>query len=117
MPKIANPVLYQKAKEIADARYKKPSAFKSGFLVKTYKELGGTYIPDNKPKKLKQWFKEEWKDVAGLDYPVFRPTKRVNKTTPLTVDEIDRQNLIIQSLLKQVIKGEKNLPPFQPNLG
>ena len=40
---VINPELYQKAKQIADEKYSKPSAYKSGFIVKTYKDLGGTY--------------------------------------------------------------------------
>jgi len=40
--------LYDKAKAIADKTYKKPSAYKSGFIVKTYKDLGGTYSGDKK---------------------------------------------------------------------
>lgn len=40
---INHPILYKKAKKIADDVYKKPSAYKSGFIVKKYKELGGTY--------------------------------------------------------------------------
>jgi hypothetical protein len=43
---------------------------------------------------------------------VYRPTKRVNKNTPLTIDEIDPANLKEQIALKQLIKGKKNLPPF-----
>ena len=112
MPTIDNPELYKKAKEIADKKYKKSSAFKSGFIVKTYKDLGGTYTDDKKPKNLKRWFKEDWKDVAGLDYPVFRPTKRISVNTPLLPHEIDFNNLVNQSLLKQEIKGHRNLPPF-----
>jgi hypothetical protein len=42
MSLIDNPELYKKAKQIAVEKYNKPSAFKSGFIVKTYKELGGT---------------------------------------------------------------------------
>ena len=114
MPIIDNQPLYDKVKKEADEIYKKPSAFKSGWIVKRYKELGGTYSDDNKPKNLKRWFKEEWKDVANLAYPVFRPTKRVNKNTPLTPKEIDAENLVRQSILKQKLKGDKNLPPFLP---
>lgn len=112
MPIIANLKLYEKAKQIADKTYAKPSAYKSGFIVKKYKELGGTYIDDKKPKNLKRWYKEQWLDVGGLAYPVYRPTKRVSKDTPLTVSEIDPENLRKQSQLKQKIKGSKNLPPF-----
>jgi hypothetical protein len=114
MPIIDNQVLYDKVKLEADEKYKKPSAYKSGWIVKRYKDLGGTYTNDNKTKNLKRWFKEDWKDVAGLDYPVFRPTKKISSKTPLTPSEIKPSNLIKQSLIKQVIKGEKNLSPFEP---
>lgn len=108
---IDNTKLYELARKIADETYKKPSAYKSGFIVKKYKELGGTYTDNKKPKKLKNWFKEEWKDIGHKNYPVYRPTKRINKNTPLTIDEIDKNNLIKQIKLKQKIKG-KTLPPF-----
>jgi len=114
MPKVLDPVIYNHAKEIADEKYSKPSAYKSGFIVKLYKELGGRYEDDNKPKKLKQWFKEGWEDVGNKEYTVYRPTVRVNKSTPLTVQEIDKKNLKEQIKRKQIIKGNKNLPPFKP---
>lgn len=40
---VKNPSLYKKAKAIADKTYKRNSAYKNMFLVKTYKDLGGTY--------------------------------------------------------------------------
>jgi hypothetical protein len=112
MPIIVNQHLYDQVKAYADTVFKKPSAYKSGFIVKTYKDLGGTYKDDDKPKKLKQWFHERWSDVGHEAYPVYRPTRRVNKNTPLTSPEIDPKNLKEQIKLKQVIKGDKNLPPF-----
>jgi len=104
--------LYNKVKLMANEIYKKPSAYKSGYIVKKYKELGGIYINDNKPKKLKQWFHEKWVDVGDKKYPVYRPTIKINKTTPLLVNEIDKDNLIKQINIKQKIKGTKNLKPF-----
>ena len=103
MPIIDNQDLYDKVKAYADAIYEKPSAYKSGFIVKKYKELGGTYTDDNKPKKLKRWYKEEWADIGNKEYPVYRPTKRVSNDTPLTADEIDSKNLKEQIKLKQKI--------------
>lgn len=117
MPIIDNPELYSKAKKIADEKYSKPSAYKSGFIVKKYKELGGTYTDDKEPKNLKRWFKEDWKDIGGLEYPVYRPTKKVSKKTPLIPDEIDFNNLLEQIFLKQKIKGESNLPKFKEGKG
>ena len=62
---------------------------------------------------LRRWFKEKWQDVGSKDYPVYRPTKRINSKTPLTLNEIDKDNLKEQIKLKQKIKGNKNLPPFK----
>ena len=100
--------LYEKAKRMADEVYKKPSAFKSGYIVKKYKETGGTFENDGKEKPLKRWFKEKWADVGNKDYPVYRPTKRINSKTPLTLNEIDKHNLKEQIKLKQKIKGNTN---------
>ena len=105
--------LYEKAKHMADDIYKKPSAYKSGYIVKKYKEMGGTFENDGKEKSLKRWFKEKWQDVGSKDYPVYRPTKRINSKTPLTLNEIDKDNLKEQIKLKQKSKGNKNLPPFK----
>ncbi len=105
-------VLYEKVKKMADEIYKKSSAYKSGYIVKKYKELGGEYIDDSKPKNLKRWYKEKWEDIGNKDYPVYRPTIKVNKQTPLIVKEIDPNQLKEQIKLKQKIKGTKNLPKF-----
>lgn len=113
MPTPQNKSLYEKVKKEADAIYKKPSAYKSGWIVKRYKQLGGKYIDDGKERSLKRWFEEKWEDVGGKDYPVYRPTKRVSKKTPLTVQEITPENLVSQTLLKQKYRGKKNLPPFE----
>jgi len=113
MPIPKDKALYNRVKKMADEIYKKPSAYKSGFIIKKYKELGGVYINDNKPKELKRWFQEKWEDIGNKNYPVYRPTIKVNKQTPLTVKEIDEKNLKEQIKLKQKIKGSKNLPPFK----
>ena len=113
MPIILDQQLYDAVKKHADTVYSKPSAYKSGWIVSNYKKLGGTYGEDNKPKKLKSWFKEQWTDVGNKEYPVYRPTIRINKNTPLTVQEIDPSNLKKQISLKQRIKGKTNLPPFK----
>jgi len=113
---IQNPTLYEQVKEEADKRYEKPSAYKSGWIVKTYKERGGTYAGKKPKTGLSRWYKERWTDVGGKDYPVYRPTLRVSKDTPLTVQEIDPQNLKKQIALKQRIRGFKNLPRFNKKI-
>jgi hypothetical protein len=114
MPTPADKSLYERVKKEADKIYDKPSAYKSGYIVKKYKELGGEYLDDKKTRGLKNWFRAKWTDVGNKEYPVYRPTKRVNKDTPLTIDEIDPKNLRDQIALKQIIKGDANLPPFLP---
>lgn len=113
---IIDKVLYEKVKKQADTIYKKPSAYKSGYIVKQYKKQGGRYSGVKPVKKgLDRWFQEKWTDVGNKDYPVYRPTKRITKDTPLVVSEINKKNLQQQIILKQKIKGKKNLPPFIKN--
>jgi len=107
--------LYEEVKKYVYSIYSKPSAYRSGAVVKLYKQYGGRYIDDGE-RKLKQWYKSKWTDVSNLQkshYPVYRPTVRVNKSTPLLVSEIDPKNLKEQIALKQIYKGNKNLPPFK----
>jgi len=106
-----NPKLYDKAKQIVYAQYDKPSAYRSGALVKKYKELGGKFKEEGE-RNLQRWFRENWADVGNESYPVYRPTKRINKNTPKTLQEIPKERLKEQIALKQKIKGKKNLPPF-----
>jgi len=115
MPIVLDKDLYNLVKLKANTIYEKPSAYKSGYIVKEYKRLGGRYQNDNQEKGLKRWFKEKWTDIGHKDYPVYRPTKRINKNTPLTVFEIDKKNLQKQIKLKQIIRGNKNLPKFIPS--
>ena len=113
MPTPIDPELYEEAKRVVYAQYKKPSAYRSGALQKKYKELGGRYAGKKTSGKLYRWFQEEWTDIGGKEYPVYRPTKRITKETPLTIDEIDPVYARRQIQLKQYLRGERNLPPFK----
>lgn len=113
---VLDPDIYEIAKNIVYAQYEKPSAYRSGALVKKYKELGGRYKGEYKKTPLKRWFDEKWTNVNPMQnensYPVYRPTRKVSKETPLTVKEVDPKDLKRKSRLKQKIKSKK-LPPFQ----
>jgi hypothetical protein len=109
--------LYNRVRKMADNVYSKPSAYKSGFIVRKYKELGGTFARDGKPKTLKRWFREKWTDVGHRSYPVYRPTVRVTRKTPLLASEIDSRDLKRKIRLKQSIRGTRNLPPFMGKKG
>jgi hypothetical protein len=121
MPTPSNPELYEKIKKEVWDQYKKPSAYRSGQLVKKYKEAGGKYLEDNEEKNLARWFAENWQRVGPFkndekSYPVYRPTKRISEKTPLTVEEIDPIDLMMKSIQKQKIKGKENLKPFKPKI-
>ena len=95
--------LYQKAKN----KYKdmKHSAYKSGLIVKYYKELykqkhksTDAYKGDKKQTKgLSRWFDEKWRNQRGeVGYKkkgdIYRPTKRVTKDTPKTHNELSEKD-------------------------
>jgi len=108
--------LYEEVKREADAIYDVNSAYKSGYIVKRYKELGGTYAEKGPAKRrraspsgLKRWFSEKWVDLNsptsegqyaqcgrkssrnGARYPLCRPSVRVTAATPLLVSELSRR--------------------------
>ena len=116
MSKPINKKLYEEVKTKADEIYKHHSAYKSMYIQKEYKRLGGEYknIP-GKEKTLLRWELEKWADVGNKQYPVYRPTVRINKSTPLLPSEINKKKLQEQIKLKQIFKGEKNLPKFKKN--
>ena len=111
MNRPLNERLYKEVKLIADIIYKKPSAYKSGYIVKEYKRRGGEYSGKKTTAGLTAWYRENWKNIAKNGYPVYRPTKIVNANTPLTVDEIPPARLREQIALKQKIRS-RNLPAF-----
>ncbi len=113
---ILDKELYDAVKAHADKVYDKPSAYKSMYVQKLYKQLNGRYKDDGKERKLTRWKNEQWRDIGNKSYPVFRPTKRITKDTPLTVSEINKEDLQKQIKRKQIIKGTKNLKPFKPKL-
>ena len=117
MDKAIDKKLYERVKKEVYAKMPKHSAYRSAQVIKEYKKQGGKFQDDGKERKLTRWFKEEWKDVnpnkTKDSYPVYRPTVRVSKDTPLTLKEVDPTNLIKQSKKKQVIKGTQNLKPFK----
>lgn len=104
--------LYERAKATVYPRYKKPSAYRSGALIKEYKRLGGRFKEDG-GRPLERWFQEEWQDIGNKDYPVYRPTKRITKDTPLTASEIDPADARRKIKEKQKIKGDYNLSAFK----
>ena len=66
--KPTNQKLYNSIKEEGKRKFEHwPSAYGSQWLVKTYKERGGTYSGEKPSKKqgISRWIKEDWKDEKG----------------------------------------------------
>jgi hypothetical protein len=95
---------YKKAKTLADKTYEKHSAYKSMYISKLYKEYGGKYKDSSKKDtKLSTWRQERWivvepylkegKKIAcgsekAPNIHSCRPSKRINKDTPTTIDSL-----------------------------
>lgn len=83
-----NKKLYAKVKKLANEKFATPtSIYKSSWIVKKYKSLGGEYDTKNKSVKgpltgLARWFKEEWVDLKR-PIPAKKSTKSKNKTQPV----------------------------------
>jgi hypothetical protein len=105
----ADPALYRQVVKEAASIYKKSSAYRSGYIVKTYKNRGGKYLPSNEHQdrgNLRRWFREKWVDLnrrhgkssyepcgrkrASQRGPstICRPSIRISPKTPLTVQEL-----------------------------
>jgi hypothetical protein len=125
-----NKELYSKVKRSADKKFKTHSAYKSAWLVKEYKRLGGKYNgKKSKNSGLNRWFKEKWVDLnrktksgryakCGRNkqslkksdtYPLCRPTKRISKKTPRTVKEISKKSISKAKRMKKKVMGSKNI--------
>lgn len=102
---VKNPALYKRARKTADETYKRNSAYKNMFLVKEYKRLGGTYKGEKTDKGVNRWNKEKWIQVTpfleegkkiacgfGEGGKGCRPSKRIDKQTPTTIQELVKKH-------------------------
>ena len=99
MTQPSNKELYEKIKKEIIAKYRKHSAYRSGLIIKSYKEAGGTY-EGTKPTKtgLKRWFDEKWtnqRGEVGYKYKsdIYRPNRRITKDTPTTFNELTQKQI------------------------
>jgi len=122
-----NTDLYNRVKQMASEKFKAPTgAYRSMWIVKKYKELGGTY---DRPKathtKLTDWRKEHWIDLnqpkagGGYEkcghpnpngkYPLCRPSIKVNENTPKLYQNISNERINEVNKEKQEIKSKGNI--------
>lgn len=109
-PEPTNKKLYEKVKKEAKKKFDVwPSAYASAWLVREYKKRGGKYRGKrDEDSGLSRWFAEEWVDVCywpkkkkcgrpstskgyATKYPYCRPSKKVTKSTPKTVQELSKK--------------------------
>lgn len=127
---ILDQKLYDKVKRRADRKFEaKTSVYKSSWIVKEYKRLGGRYRGKrSKSSGLKRWYREKWIDlnrpiknsegkIVGYKscgrissksyekYPLCRPSKRVNKMTPRTYKSISKKSIKKAKKQKSIVKS------------
>ena len=99
--------LYKKIKQTLYKNHPNHSAYRSGLLVKKYKNMftkkygkkRNPYIGKKpKTKGLKRWFREKWTNQRGeIGYKyksdIYRPSKRVTKNTPKTHKELTKKRI------------------------
>ena len=103
MAKPKDPALYERVKNRLYTEISKHSAYRSGLLVKRYKEAykkktgsSDAYVGKKKSNEgLDRWFKEEWRTQDGKKTyskkgDIFRPTKKITKKTPKTMGELSK---------------------------
>lgn len=105
MSEPADSKLYNKVKKQIYKKYPKHSAYRSGILVRSYKEqfkkkYGNIkpYIGTKTNKGLTRWFLEGWRNQRGevgykFKSDIYRPTKRISKSTPTTFAELSKKQL------------------------
>lgn len=84
----------------------KTSAYRSGLIVKEYKQRfkekygnKSPYTGKKTSKGLTRWFKEDWKNVrtgkTGYQRKgdLYRPTKRISSKTPITKSELTKAEI------------------------
>lgn len=102
---VLNPVLYRRARKIADETYKRNSAYKSMFIQKKYQDLGGKYKGKKNMKGVTKWNSEKWVQVVpfleedkripcgfGSNSKGCRPTVRVDSNTPSTIQQLIKKH-------------------------
>ena len=113
--------LYNKTKRNIFKKYPKHSAYRSGILVKKYKQnftkkYGKKRTPyigkKSKKRGLNRWFREKWTNQRGkIGYKyksdIYRPTKRITRKTPKTHRELTKKR-IKRAREKKYRKGRVN---------
>jgi hypothetical protein len=127
MSEPVNKELYEKAKRMATEKFTSPTgAYRSMWIVRKYKEIGGTYSGRKSSSKLERWRKEGWidlnqpngkggyercghKNTQNNKYPLCRPSKTISKDTPRKYQDINESSIRKANIEKQKIREKGNI--------
>ena len=102
MNKPTDTVLYNKVKNRIIKANPKNSAYRSGLIVKDYKDALKKKSPNKKPytgtktkEGLSRWYREDWRNQrGGIGYSskgdIYRPTKKISDKTPSTFSQLNK---------------------------
>jgi hypothetical protein len=117
-----NSLAYKKAFSEANKIYgTKSNIYRSSYIVQKYKDYGGTFTEKRNSRNeiLSQWYKEKWISVipylekgeiikcgSSSGNEGCRPLIRINKKTPITINELlqihSKQDLLKMAYLKKM---------------
>ena len=128
---VTNPKLYRKAKDIANKKFgKDTSLYKSAFIVKSYKDLGGKYSGEKKVSKVDKWFSQKWismdaylegkivecgrsrADKDSRKFPLCRPLHKKGEKI-LTASEVLKS--LGKEKIKEMISKKRKNPKLRAN--
>jgi len=128
---VLNPKLYRQAERKADETYKRNSLYKSAFLVKTYRELGGKYRDEKKKEKdsgVKKWFSQKWVSMGDFiegkitpcgrsqndmrKFPACRPMKKQGEKILTAQEVLDKYG---KTKIKNIIAKKRKNPNLRIN--
>jgi len=127
MSEPVNKALYEKAKRMATEKFTSPTgAYRSMWIVRQYKKMGGTYSNQKSTSKLERWRKEGWVDLnqpngkGGYErcghkntqnnkYPLCRPSKTISQDTPRKYQDISEISIRKANEEKQKIREKGNI--------
>ena len=103
----SDPEMYKKILNKYQKKMPKSSAYRSGLIVKEYKQRfkekygnkKSPYTGKKTSKGLVRWFAEDWRNVrtgkTGYQRKgdLYRPTKRITKKTPITKSELTKAEI------------------------
>lgn len=122
---VLDPKIYKKAKKKAVEKFgDKSSAYRSMYIVSQYKKMGGRYSgskQEAKKRGVSRWIKEGWIQVipflesgtrvpcgSGDNTKACRPTKKMDSSTPITLQELIKIHGK-KKLLELAIKKRNNM--------